>query len=368
MRPRPINGSANFLLACLLDVCYLSIQPVVMSMMSFSVRLAVALLAAVLLSPSLCLAQVESIGGARSPASGGRILMCSVAMQGPSVGAARISIRSITMTFHRELMADGSGAFTISGVPTGTYNIEIEAPGFRTLREQIEVPPGTGILPFQFLMRPLPPEPIPAISRQGSVSAVSLNVPASARRKYEEGIRELEQQRYEAARKHIEKALKMWEKFPEALYDLARLDIRAGKLDSATNLLERSISYDSSYAYSYYLLSFVHNMVGRSEVAFTTAQKGLSIRSDIWQMYYEMGLAALILGRFSDTQAATDRIHQLAGDKNPEYHLLRAGLFLQASRPEDARADLEAFLSLAPTHRHAVLARQTLAGLAPPSP
>ncbi len=320
----------------------------------FRLVCAVALCTVVLTAPAHPPLSPPQISGA-----GTRTISGSVVLRGAIVGPIRITVESRSRSIHRTVVADGSGSFTLSGMPVGEYLFEIESEGYRTRRESVDIPPGTGIFPLQFILDPLPPAPTP-YSTQPSVSVSTLQVPEKARREYEAGERDVERKRWKGARRHFEKALAIHAEFPRALYALAMLDMSENKNEKAIEGLRRSVEIDSSFAEGFILLSHLLNAAQDYQGALATSEKAVALRPDVWQAHYEQGMAALSLGLIGVAQQASQRIDGLEGEKPPDVRLLRVGVLLKLGRLQEAKVELAGFLEEAPHHAMASLARRTL--------
>ncbi len=291
---------------------------------------------------------------------GTRTINGSVVLGGASVGNVRVTIESGSRSFHRTVYTDGAGSFGISGVPVGQYTFTLEAEGYQPQQESVDVPPGSGILLVQFVMRPAVRAANPA-SKQSSVSVATLHIPPDAQIEFAGGRREMQRHRWKEAREHFEKALKKHAEFPQALRALALLELHEQRLEQALELLYRAVTVDPSYAEGQLLLSHMLNILGKHTEALDAARKVVSLRPDVWQAQYELGLAALSLGQDDLALEAGERITSAAGPNIAEARLLRAGVLLKRSKYAEAKSELVAFLQLAPDHELAPLAKKTLA-------
>src|SRR5712692_1051841 len=158
--------------------------------------------------------------GSRSFGSSTRTVSGSVVIQGAMVGNVRVTVESASRTFHRTVFADGSGSFSIGGVPVGSCTFQLEAEGYQTQRETVDIPPGSGVFPVQFLMQAATPAQSRS-SKAPSVSVAALNVPQAARKEFKAGQHELDRKHMQEARRHFEKALEKSPRFPQALRALA---------------------------------------------------------------------------------------------------------------------------------------------------
>lgn len=289
-----------------------------------------------------------------------RTVSGSVVLQGNMVTNIRVTLQSPTRSFQRTAFTDGSGSFAFAGVPVGEYTIELEAEGYLTQRESLDIPPGSGVFPVQFLMRPASTR-IPLTSKEKSVSVATLHVSQDARAEYAAGLREVERKRWKEARQHFEKALQKHADFPQALRALALLDLLAQQSDRALERLRRAVQIDASYADAQLTLSQLLNRQGKAMEALEVAQKAVALQPEMWEAQYELGMAALALGQEQKALEASQRIDAKAGPKVGEGKLLRAGVHLRRLQYSEAKAELTAFLSLAPNHQLAPLAKKTLA-------
>lgn len=337
--------------------------------MAFLRVLSVAL--AFLAAPAL-LAQQPQEAGANQPNTAGsmatRTISGSVVVPGTIVGGILVTLESENRSYHRFLHADGAGNFSFGSVPAGQYWITIEAEGYRTLRERLEVPRGSGVITVQYLMRAAPSQTTPG-SSEPSVSVVAMKVPERARRQYQSAQRAMRENHPGKAREHLQRALQMHAQFPDALVGLATLDLYEEHLDSALSHIRACLKIEPTHPAARVLLLRILNGLGRHEEALEAAAPWLPAPPAEWQIYFELGVAGLATGRDGVVRDCIERILSAGIENLAEPHLLQAGLFLRSNAHRDAAAELKIFLAHAPpNHRHARLAREILARLETPDP
>lgn len=294
---------------------------------------------------------------------GGRTVSGFIAFMGGTPTAARVTVESSNRSINRTLFSDGSGGFSVSGLPAGEYYVTIEAPGYKAHRERIEVPPGNGVLSFQFMLRAEAAEPE---SKPGDpISLASLKAPADAKKEFEAGITEWKRNDLKKARGHFELALKKHPEFPEALWALAQLDIAEGQAPRAVERLRQAVKVSPLFYEGHLSLSKVLSGDGQAADSLASAESAVSARPDRWEGHYQKGLAALSLNRLELVDQCITKIDELGQGKVPDTRLLRAGKFLKTNHPPEARIELEAFLKAAPEHPSAELAKRILAQLPP---
>jgi hypothetical protein len=293
--------------------------------------------------------------------SGFRTINGSVVLRGSTVVNPQVTLENSNRSFNRMVLADSAGGFVFAGVPGGDYTITIEAEGYLTLREQLEVPRGTGVIIVQYVLRPAPVGTAPTASKQASVSVSALQIPADARNAFEAGVREMGRKNWDKARERFEKALRKHAAYPQALYALAWVELATDQPERALERLRRAVEIDASYADAYLLLSRTLNRLSKHSEALETARKGVTLKADLWEMQYELGVAALSLGLDGQALEASEKIEATFGTKVSDWRLLRAGVLLKRSQYTEAKAQLVAFIQEAPpNHRLAGLAKQTL--------
>ncbi len=305
----------------------------------------------------LCLAvassaQVDGGGSVTRTVSG------QVVLPGGAATNVVVTLEATNRSFHRIVMTDGGGNFVFTGVPAGQHYITIEAHGYMPVRELLDVPPGTGALVVQYLLRPLATER--NISTDPSVSVTALRIPPKAREEFRKAIQQLRAGNSAVARKHLENALKIHPQFPQALFALATLELQAEKPTAALEHLQQAVQIDNRYGEGYLLLSRVLNHLGRYPEAIEAAEKTNALLPHAWQAQFERGIAALALGNLAVATAALEQIEREAGSDVPEAQLLRAGIYLKTERVLEAKAELQKFLRGSPNHNLAPLARKTL--------
>ncbi|MGH9859486.1 MAG: carboxypeptidase regulatory-like domain-containing protein [Candidatus Acidiferrales bacterium] len=307
-------------------------------------------------------ASAQIIG--REQGGGGRTVSGSIAFMGGAPVAVQVTIESSNRSINRTMMSDGSGSFTASGLPPGEYFITLDAPGFVRQRESIDVTPGTGVLVFQFMLRPAP---ISTGATPGDPIAVaSLKVPPAAHKEFEAGLADWKHNDFKAARLRFEKALEKHHDFPEALWAIAQLDLAEGQNRQALERLQRAVEIAPSFYHGQLSLSRVLNQGGQAQASLEAADKAVAARPDLWEGHYQRGLAALALSQTTIVQECAVKLESLAKGSLPEARLLRAGVLLQKGDYSAARTELEAFLEAAPQHPSAALASSILAQLKSP--
>ena len=189
-------------------------------------------------------------------------------------------------------------------------------------------------------------------------------MPERARDEYDLGLQEMKRGHNDEARKHFEKAVSRYPQFAQALHQLALHDIHSGKNEAAFDRLQIATASDPAFPDSFMALAYVCNLLQRDHEAVTAAERAIALAPGVWRGHFELGKALLALGDVANADAAAGRMETMAPNQ-PETHLLRAGVQMKKLDYERARTELNTFLTLAPNHRYAELARKTLQEIGP---
>ena len=82
----------------------------------------------------------------------------------------------------------------------------------------------------------------------GSVSATSLLVPNNARKEYEQGVKDLRDNRLPQATQHLERAVGAYDKYAAAWTELGRAYAANREMGKAHRAFEKAIAADPKYA------------------------------------------------------------------------------------------------------------------------
>jgi tetratricopeptide (TPR) repeat protein len=203
-------------------------------------------------------------------------------------------------------------------------------------------------------------QPVEMVTPGNPISVATLKVPAPAQQEFEKSLAEWKKKNAKEARQRFESALAKHEKYPEALWALAQLDIAENQPSAAMDRLRKATEIDPAFYHGHLALSRLLNQLGQPAQSLEEADKAIAARPELWEGYYERGIAALSLNRLQIAEESLSKVVDLGKGKVPEARLLRSGLLLKANNLPAARTELEAFLQEAPKHASASLARSIL--------
>lgn len=131
---------------------------------------------------------------------------------------AAVTISGAYSPFMADTVAGADGKFKFKKLPAGTYNLTVAVRHGGTVRQTVEVAPGTADRQGRVEVTiPLPDERIPgAVERRNTVGVKELAIPAKAKQEYAAAVGKLGRRDIEGARADLAKALELAPQYAEA--------------------------------------------------------------------------------------------------------------------------------------------------------
>ena len=250
-----------------------------------------------------------------------------------------------------------SGFGTPSNGLTGC-DVRISVPGYVPVDRPITDPSTLGTIEIGLLeLRRVGTAPA------GSVSATSLMVPNNARKEYEQGVKDLRDNRLPQATQHLERAVGAYDKYAAAWAELGRAYAANREMGKAHRAYEKAIAADPKYAPPYVGLGAVQLDDLDYEGALENIGKAVEIDPTI-----AAGVAGYIQGvanfRLNRMDAAMDSL--LDAEKGPhqnlpQLHVILVELYLRKQDSPSAASHMRAYVKEAPQGSFAAEMRKRLA-------
>lgn len=263
---------------------------------------------------------------------------------------------SINSGFCGQETTDRSGRFRFTGLDRPQYSITVRVPGYIEQRQDVELATSPNAY-LQFQLRPDGTAKPAAFA----ASIVDANVPAGAKKEYDQaaaGLATGKKESIEEAVKHLEKAVGVYPGFVQAQLMLGTAYMDLGQWEKAEVALNKTRELDPKAANALFALGELYLRQKKDEDAEKFLIQGLGIESRSYQAH--LSLARVYLDMASkikdETQArpplekAYDHVNQSL-KLNPELaqaHLLKGNLLLRVRRAADAQHEFEEYLRLDP--------------------
>jgi Tfp pilus assembly protein PilF len=314
-----------------------------------------------LASSSFCTAQSTNFGDTFSNQNsigrswiGGTIM----SQNGAPLHDIRIEVRAAgTANLAATCYSNQSGGFEARNLSPGNYDV-VAIDGVSETRERVDLSGGTGMTSVSLRMS----QPLPASPKNGTVSVIELKTPEKARGLTVKAHTALRKNHKDEAKKEIEKALAIAPDYPDALTTRAIIELADEKMQSAEEDLDHAVKVDPNYAPAYLVLGAVFNQLGRYDEALRSLDRGSMYDPKSWQCAFEASKAWMGKQDYAHAVEQLNRAERLsARHALAPIHLLRGYALIAQKRFDQARADLESYLTAEPNGEHAGSARAALA-------
>jgi tetratricopeptide (TPR) repeat protein len=248
--------------------------------------------------------------------------------------------------------SDSAGAFKITDVPPGSYEV-VAVKGIDDTRERVQVAGMETNVDLRMQVHTNAPD------GSTSVSVAQFKVPERARKIYIKGSEALQKNKLEDAKKYAEKALEIYPAFAEALTLRGILRMNDGATEAGMADFYAAIKADPNYALAYTTLGASLNQAQRFEDATRTLLRAIAIQPKSWQAYYELAKASLGQGDYKTALKNVSKACEISQEYAP-VHLVKAHALLGLKMYQDAVGELELYLTREPSGSAADSARKTL--------
>jgi predicted Zn-dependent protease len=203
-----------------------------------------------------------------------------------------------------------------------------------------------------------PPDLASAVSGN-SISAADLGIPQNARQEFEKGERALKQSKLDPGIAHLQKAIKLYEPFPQAytLLGTAYLEQKNWKAAEAT--LQKATGLDAHASDAYLALGAMFNQTKEYSRAETALLRGLELKPDAPAGHYELAKTYWALGRWQEAAPhARKAVADMPDVAGP--HTLLGNILLRERNPQGALHEYQEYLRLDPDGSMAPGVRQMI--------
>ena len=241
----------------------------------------------------------------------------------------------------------GKCSFTAT---VGIYIVRLNEAGYRPIGVRIEL---IGIM-RQFAMidlKPLdekaPAAPVRKENFGTQVPILELNVPDRARQEFELGQKSLEARELDEGILHLQKALSIYDSFPQAHLLLGSAYLEQKKWTEAQTSLETAIRLNPKLAEAYLELGAVFNQLHEYPNAETALMRGLELSPDSPMGHYELAKAQWASGRWQDAAPHAAAAVAAMPDLGAA-HVLLGNILLRKQDLDAALREYQTYLRLEP--------------------
>ena len=265
---------------------------------------------------------------------------------------------------------DASGRFIFSGLTNGSYSVKILPYGTDYMEQTQGVVLGTVSSTssdrqvLQIYLR------LNERARTGPFALVAgvifaQEVPRTAQRLYEDGIRYLAEKKEADGLNSLKKSIETFPTYYLALHRLgAEYAVRGvsdrNYLEAGLVLLSKASEVNPKGASTAFGLGWVQYQLGQTDQAIETLRRATTLYNKSADAYLLLGKALKRASTLSQAEEAFKRANELAKGKSADVHWQIAGLYHEQKRYKEAADAFELFLKIQPKATHAEKIRELI--------
>lgn len=295
-------------------------------------------------------AHASEIEGLVRPATPGRTIT-SATVQLRRQGQASILV---------EVWVGASGHFEFRSLGLGAYTIHVRAPGFLDREETILIMRDNS---REVIQIELQPQQASTPNSTGVVSVFDLKIPDSAKREYEQGLKERNKGGCAKALPHFEKAISTFANYADALNEVGKCYQSAGKIDRSEDSFRKAIQYGSTI-FPYINLADLLVSAKHFEESQIVLRAGLEKFPKEGDLYFALSNSLFAEGRLNEAEHAALDAHSRF-HASPEVHLVLAKIYASLGKHPQVISQLKTYLEENPKGPMADRVRQNLAQIEP---
>ncbi len=251
------------------------------------------------------------------------------------------------------------GKCTLTPSSPGVFVVRLNAGGYAEANERVELV-GNSHTYVTFTLRRLNGDPgvTPASDAPGStVGLGDVNIPEKARQEFARGEAALRSNDTAQAAKHFQKAVKLYDNYPQAHRRLGEVYLEQQDWPKAEAALNKSIALEPKLAAAYVDLGAIYNQQKKYTEAEVALKKGLELSPDAAGAKYELAKTYWATNRWQDAapliKDVVKELPDLAGAR-----VLCGNVLLKQHDPAGALREYKEYLRLDPGGTMATLVRE----------
>ena len=237
-----------------------------------------------------------------------------------------------------------------SGFGTGHNNLtgcelRISVPGYQPVMGTITDSASLGVIDVGIMeLRRI------AVMTGAAISATSLLAPQNARKEFDQGVRDLGNNRLSQATRHLENAVGAYDRYAAAWSELGRAYALDHQMEKARQSYEKAIAADARYAPPYVGLAAVKLQDQDYQGTIQTVAKVLELDPALLMGVagYIQAVANLRLNRLDAAEQGALAAEKAPHQSIPQLHAVLADIYLRTQNLPNAAAQIRAYLKEAP--------------------
>jgi len=241
---------------------------------------------------------------------------------------------------------------------TGDYTVVVDAAGYKTARQDVEVDLANRFEVDVYMRRDTDPG-VTVIAPGGPLLA------PKAKESLDKALQDLGSGKIDQAQKHLSQAMKLAPNHPDVLYVQGVVHLRLHNWTEAESVLEKATQLDPKHARAYSALGMAFCNEGKYDAAVEPLEKSVQLNPAIgWETQWTLGRVYYRREKFDEALKISQQALTESKGKEPEIELLVAQALTAVGRYEDSAQTLRDFIKNHGDHPKAATARRWLDRLA----
>ena len=275
-----------------------------------------------------------------------------------SVEGVKVDLRSLTGSTMGSTFTGINGGFEFNSLPSGSYVLVIQQPGFDGVNEQVHVGDAS-IFGLQIeLHRTATGSTDP--SHTATVSAHELMAPHKAQEAMAKGMRLLyEKSEFSHSIPEFQRAILAYPSYYEAYAQMGIAYVNMKDIPNAEQAFRKSLELsEGKYVSACFLLAKLLSLTHRYSEAEPVARRGIEIDAQAWQAHEELARSLLGQERADEAEEHAKEAATLQ-PKEPRLQILLADIHMSQRNYQAMLQNLETYLTLAPNGPFAEKVKET---------
>jgi tetratricopeptide (TPR) repeat protein len=233
-------------------------------------------------------------------------------------------------------------------MPGQTYVVKVEAPGFKTAEQYVELPyVRDASVRVAFYL-------VPEKSGNGEAKAAGGAILAPrAQKEVQQGIKDLEENKISSAQKHLAKALKMAPGNPLVNYLMGECWLRAGKEEEAARYLVNALSLDPKQTHALLALGTLRYKQGNMAQAIEMLKRAVDSAPKLWQAHWLLAGAFLREGNYQQASEHAEAALKYGKEQADSARVILGMALAKLGKRKKALAALNEYVTRHPGDRDA---------------
>jgi tetratricopeptide (TPR) repeat protein len=269
----------------------------------------------------------------------------------------------------RQALTDDSGRFEIGDLPRGRYYVTAENPADpNQFTDPVEAEtgrmPGTRIQANIYLKY----RNKITRSKEAEGGAVTVaeeiqQVPKAAQKSFDQAIRQRNEKQYERSLKSFDRSIEQFPEYFQAYAERGHLRIAMGDVADAANDFERALKINPGYGPALRGAGLCEFQQGKFVEATRDLEKAADAEPGNATTYLFWGMSSLALDRREHARAALTKALTIDPNGAARAHVHLANLLVRENKPQEAAAEIDAYLAAVPNAPDAEKLRALLSQL-----